>query len=130
MKRIYHHYTLWEDFRAGFYDNCSGEEKKDKINKAIELFSNPELTRDYMMMAIDEWSYSCEHNLSNESMNKIAYIGQAACCLYFGIPSTVTMESWSKVEKEHQDKANEIAKEVLNIWIERNKNIQLCLNII
>ena len=27
MKRIYHPYWLWEDYKAGFYNNCSGETK-------------------------------------------------------------------------------------------------------
>ena len=130
MKRIYHHYKLWEDYRAGFYDNCYGVEKQDKKDKAIELFSNPKLTKEFMNRVINEWVYSCEHNLSNESMNKIAYIGQSACCIYASIPATITMESWRDVPKEFQDKANDIAKEVINKWTNRNRNIQLCLNII
>jgi len=130
MKRIYHPYTLWEDFRRGFYDNCSGLDKKEKIEKVIEMFSSKELTREFMMLAIDEWKYSCEHNLTNGGMNKIAYLGQAACCLYSDVPSTITMESWSKLTPEVQEEANKIANEVLEIWIDRNKNIQLCLNII
>ena len=130
MKRIYHPYTLWEDIRRGFYDNCSGADKKEKIEKVIEMFSSPELTREFIMLDINKGSYSCEHELTNESMNKIAYLGQAACCLYSDIPSTVTMESWSKLTTEVQEEANKIANEVLEIWIDRNKNIQLCLNII
>ena len=49
-------------------------------------------------------------------MNKIAYIGQAACCLYAGVPSTITMEAWSKVPSEYRDIADSIAKEVLKEW--------------
>lgn len=128
--RIYHHYTLWEDYRDGFYNNVSGVLKKEMINKVIELFSNPALTKDFMMRVVKEWKYSCEHNLTNESMNKIAYIGQGACCLYAGVPSTVTMEAWSKVPKEHQLEADNIALSVIEYWENKNKKIQLCLNII
>ena len=35
MKRIYHPYWLWEDYKAGFYDNCSGELKKQLILKGL-----------------------------------------------------------------------------------------------
>lgn len=128
--RIYHPYNLWEDYKAGFYDNVSGDLKKEMINKVIEFFSNPNLTRSLMMEVVKNWKYSCEHNLTNESMNKIAYIGQAACCIYAGIPSTITMEAWSKVPKEHQLQADKIALDVLNYWKNQNKNTQLCLNII
>ena len=40
--------------------------------------SSEDLTRENMMRVISEWKYSCEHNLTNESLNRIAYIGQAA----------------------------------------------------
>lgn len=129
MKRIYHPYNLWEDYKAGFYDNVSGESKKQMIEKVVELFCDENLTKENMERVISEWKYSCEHNLTNESLNIIAYIGQGACCLYAGVPSTVTMEAWSKVPQEFQKKADSIAEKTLKKWISQNKKIQLCLNL-
>lgn len=129
MVRIYHPYWMWEDFKAGFYDNVSGERKKEMLNKVVELFSDPALTKEYMIKVIDEWVFSCQHNLSNESLNRIAYIGQGACCLYAKVPSTITMEAWSLVSKENQKQADKIAQDVLDIWINRNKKIELCLSL-
>jgi hypothetical protein len=129
MNRIYHHYLKWEDWRHGFYNACSGKEKEQKIKSVIEMFNNENTTKEFMNKVIQEWKYSCEHNLSNESMNRIAYIGQAACCLYDDVPSTATMEAWSLLNNEVQKRADEIALSVLNKWIIDNKNIQLCLNI-
>ena len=40
-KRIYHPYWKWEDYKAGFYENISGEHKKEMLLKCVELFSNP-----------------------------------------------------------------------------------------
>ena len=127
--RIYHPYWRWEDFKAGFYNNCSGEEKKILINKGIEMFNSEKLTLENMYRVINEWKYSCEHNFTNPSLNKIAYIGQGACCLYANIPSTATMEIWNMLEKKVQDRANNNAEKVLNHWIINNKMIQLCLNL-
>lgn len=129
MKRIYHPYWKWEDYKAGFYDNCSGERKAQLINKCIQMFNNEQLTIKYMNLVIENWVYSCQHNLTNESLNKIAYIGQAACCLYGGVPSTVTMEAWSMLDAKVQERANKEAEKVLNKWILDNKRIQLCLNL-
>lgn len=126
-KRIYHPYTRWEDYPAGFYDNCTGDAKKEKIEKVLEMFNSESLTKEYMNLVISEWTYSCEHNLTNNGMNKVAYLGQAACCLYYRIPSTVTMEAWSLLEKSVRDRSDKIAKEIINLW--ETKNIQLCLNI-
>jgi len=127
IKRIYHSWEKWEDYKCGFYDNVSGKNKPAMIGKVVELFSNPDLTRKYMDKAIKEWFFSCEHNLTNNGSNKIAYIGQAACCLYDGIPSTITMEAWSKVPKEFQIIADSIATEVLKDW--ENFHIQVLMQI-
>lgn len=129
MKRVYHPFWLWEDFKCGFYDNISGDKKKELSKKVVEMFNSPEKTKYYMMKVINEWKYSCEHNLTNDSLNKIAYLGQGACCLYAGIPNSITMESWSLLTKEVQNESDRIAKEVLTIWENKNKNIQLCLNL-
>jgi len=127
--RIYHPYWRWEDYKAGFYNHCSGEEKKILIKKGVEMFNSEKLTLINMYKVINEWKYSCEHNFTNPSLNKIAYIGQAACCIYAYIPSTITMELWNMLEKDIQNRANNNALEVLDTWINNNKKIQLCLNL-
>jgi hypothetical protein len=129
MERIYHPYWLWEDYKAGFYENISGEEKKQMILKVIEMFNSESLTKEFMNKVITEWKYSCEHNLTNESLNKIAYIGQGACCIYANVPNTITMEAWSLLDKEVQNRANKIAEKTIKNWINQNKHIQLCLKL-
>ena len=130
MKRIYHPYWVWEDYKSGFYDNCTGENKKAKKKLAIEMFESEELTRSYMRRVVEQWKFSCEHNLTNDSVNKIAYIGQGACCIYGGVPSTVTMEIWSTLDKKVRDRADDIAKSVLKYYFEEIKTNQLCLSFI
>jgi hypothetical protein len=127
--RIYHHYEMWEDWKNGFYNNCSGEERIIKKQSVLKMFNSEKLTLENMYRVINEWKFSCEHNLTNNSLNKIAYIGQAACCIYDKVPCDVTMECWSELTNEVQERANKNALEVLNKWIQNNKNIQLCLNI-
>ena len=128
-KQVFHPYDLWEDHKHGFYNNISGSNKMQMILDVVTLFSNPTETNLYMNRVVKEWKFSCEHNFTNPSMNRVAYLGQAACALYKGIPSTVTMECWSLLSKEVQDRSNKIAKEIIKEWIDNNKNIQLCLNI-
>jgi hypothetical protein len=127
--RIYHPFWKWEDYQNGFYDNCSGELKKEYINKIIEMFNSEKLTIENMNFVVDNWKFSCEHNLTNPSINQIAYIGQSACCVYCSAPSTVTMECWSMLTKEVQDRANKNAIDALKRFNNNNKIIQLCLNL-
>lgn len=116
MKQIYHSWDKWEDHKYGFYDNISGRNKKDMINKVIEMFSDPELTEICMRKVIKEWLFSCEHNLTNLSMNRIAYLGQAACCVFAGIPSSITMEAWGLVPEEKRNIADLIADKLIKEW--------------
>jgi hypothetical protein len=125
IERVHHHWEKWEDYKAGFYNNLSGKEKRGMIDKVVEMFSSKELTEKYMEKAINEWYYSCEQNLTNNGMNKIAYIGQAACCIYAGIPATITMEAWSSVPLEFQEIANGIAESKLIKWGEYHKTVLL-----
>lgn len=127
MQRIYHRYEYWEDYKAGFYNNISGVNKDLMISKVVELFSSSELTEVYMNKVIEKWKYSCEHNLTNLSLNRIAYLGQGACCIYAGVPSSITMEAWHLVSEENRNKANKIAEKIINNY---DKNLQLCLRFI
>jgi hypothetical protein len=130
ISQIWHPFDLWEDYKAGFYDNIGGKNKDELINKSVEMFSNNELTKTFMEKVTNEWVYSCEHNLSNMSINRIAYIGQAACCIYGGVPSTLTMQAWSLVSKSNRDIADKLAQEVINKWEQKQVNkLQLCLKL-
>jgi hypothetical protein len=119
-KQIFHPWHLWEDHKHGFYDNISGRDKKEMIEKVISMFSSPELTETYMRKIINEWQYSCEHNLTNMNMNRVAYLGQAACCVFAGVPCSVTMEAWNKVDKDKRDIADSIATKLIKEWEVKN----------
>ena len=127
MERIYHRYELWECFKAGFFRNVSGVEKKELQQKVIELFENSEQTEIYMNRVISEWVYSCEHNLTNISLNRVAWLGQSACCLYAKIPYSITMEMWRFVDEQKRNIACEIAERIIKKY--EQQNFQLCLKI-
>ena len=120
---------MWEDFKCGFYDNISGKNKDELILKVVEMFNDEQKTISNMNKVIVQWKYSCEHNLTNESLNKIAYIGQSACCIYANVPCTITMEAWSLLSDDVKKRSDKIAKQVLNKWVNNNKFIQLCLKL-
>jgi len=130
MERIYHRYEYWECFKEGFFRNVSGEERKKLSKKVIELFEDSNKTEIFMQKVIDNWIYSCEHNLTNISMNRVAWLGQSACCLYAKIPYSVTMENWRFVSKQKADKACEIAERLIKKYEETEKINQLCLKFI
>jgi len=128
QKQIFHHYEMWEDWKHGFYDNCSGEEANKKAQLVKEMFNSEALTRQYMTKVINEWIYSCEHNFTNNSMNKIAYLGQAACCLYGGVPNLITMNTWKYLDQEVRLRSDDIASQIILKWIQKKKSENILLS--
>lgn len=127
MTRIYHRYEHWECWRAGFFWNESGKSKGELKGEVIAFFSDARLVKKYMKLVIDSWPFSTQHNLTNESMNRVAWLGQAAACIYCKCPSTITMESWRDIPEHHRNEADRIAESIINDY--ERKSIQLCLKL-
>lgn len=127
--RIYHPWYLWEDYGYDFYNNMSGKDKQLKKESVLYMFNDSEKTKECMFFVVDNWKHSMEHNLSNPSINKIAYIGQCACAYFDRVPSSVTAEAWWELSQETRDLADNIAQSAIDRWFNNNKKIQLCLNL-
>lgn len=119
--RILHTYDKWECYKNGFYSNTPpvnfSEEDCEKIY--AEFLSNIELFEAILDKVINEWKYSCEHYLTNDSMNRIAWLGQAALCYHHKIPSKYR-SGYSLLSKEQQLLADKSALKYLNIWLLKN----------
>lgn len=125
MRRIFHPYHLWEDYKHGFYGGLDYDNKN-----AVEMCANllKDLNRFEHALAriVIEWPYSCQHNLTNEGMNRIAYLGQAAFALLYNIPNNVSMGAYSTLTLEEQQKADAMAQKYLDLWqsqYERSLNV-------
>lgn len=120
-KRIFHTFDKWECQKAGFYESKppKGMSKEEAENTYVTLLSNTELFESVLQKVIDGWEFSCEHYLSNENMNRIAWLGQASLCFEYGIPSCFRT-GYNLLTEEQQKAADESALKYLNIWLERN----------
>ena len=116
MKRIYHPYWLWEDFQHGMYRVPKQLEIPKLLTKAIEFTEDFKLYGSFMSRVANEWKHSCEHNLTNKSLNRKAWIGHAACALAFRCPEKVVCSAWWSLTKEQRLNANNIAKKVIEEW--------------
>lgn len=119
MKRVYHRYERWEDYKAGMWKSLYGEERKNMLKRAIDFTGNHKLYGEWMMKVIDNWGISCEHNFTCEALNKQAWVGHAACCMAIGCPEDITREAWGYLTKEQQDLANLEADKAILEWFTR-----------
>lgn len=118
IKRIYHPYYKWEET----YSNMWGSVKnKDAyLQVAIDFTGNAKLYGSHMKRVQEEWKISCEHNLSNKTQNRKAWIGHAACALAFGCPEQITREAWAYLSEGQQKEANDVADIAISLWEKRH----------
>jgi len=127
VNRIYHTWDKWECYSAGFYDEKPKNREQTKEQLELEyadFLSNDDRFKAALRGVLTHWKKSCEHYLSNENMNRIAWLGQAAACYALGIPSCYR-GGFNLLTEKQQERANEIALNALNKWLERQGEKQL-----
>lgn len=127
--RTFHTFDKWECFKYGFYathhkDGWSKEQCEDAYKK---LLSDEKRFSKVLGKIIKEWKHSCEHYLTNKSMNRIAWLGQAAACYSDSIPSCYR-NGFNLLTPKQQEKANQIALDYLNKWLKKNDYKQVSMD--
>ena len=126
--RIFHTYDKWECQKAGFYNSKKqGWDNEQCENEYVRILGNSELFDEILNKVTSEWIYSCEHYLTNRSMNRIAWLGQAAVCYESGVPS-IYSGAWNRLTPQEQEAANSVALKHLNAWLDRNGLSEIDLN--
>ena len=113
--QLFYSYTQWEDYKYGMYEEDS-KDRKNRVQRAVLMLSDEYMCTLFMKKVREEWIIACKQNFTNAQMNKIAWLGQASCCLYAGIHEDETREAWSLLTQEQRDKANEIASNCIKEW--------------
>jgi hypothetical protein len=118
MNRVFHTWDKWECYPAGFYE--------DKPLYGLTVEQGEELYREFLSdltlfaAALDgittNWRNSCEHYLTNERMNRIAWLGQAAMAYALRIPSCCR-GGYNRLTDDQKLAADALALEYLNRWL-------------
>lgn len=119
--RVFHEWQDWECYPAGFY---SDKPPKDMTAEQCEhayrdFLSNLELFGSEMRKMLKDWKNSSEHYLTNDRMNRIAWIGQASMCYYSGVPSRFC-GGYNLLTDEQKEAADRLALDGLNEWLAAN----------
>lgn len=116
MTQKFYHYTSWEDFQNGMYDEVK-EGRQERVKCAVALLTNLEKLYEQMRRVTKEWKYATEQNLTNSNINHQAFLGQTACNIYAGIKEDETREAWGHLTNEQRYKANKVADRVYAEWL-------------
>lgn len=115
--RIYHTWDKWECFKAGFYAERPKDMTQDEgEEKYREFLSDPARFEQALINVTTHWRHSCEHYLTNDRMNRIAWLGQASVAEAMGIPS-VCRGGYHRLTEEQKRIADELALRYLNEWL-------------
>jgi len=117
MKKIWHPYWKWECFKAGFYSSFSdiGMTKEVAEDQYRDFLSDISLFEETLQLVISEWRYSCEHFLTDQSRNKVAWLGQASITYISGIPGEARA-GYKLLTLAQQKEADKKAGEYLKKW--------------
>jgi hypothetical protein len=94
----------------------SSKDRDSYLKVAIEFTGNHKLYGNHMKNVIREWKHSCEHNLSNTTQNRRAWIGHAACAFAFACPEDIVREAWKHLTEQQQFDANRMADIAILEW--------------
>jgi hypothetical protein len=120
IKRIWHPWHTWECFPSNFFGHLpSNQKKKDAEKLYAEYLSDLPKFESTLKKVTTEWTHSCEHNLTNESMNRIAWLGQACLAYEFKLPSGMRA-GFNILSQSEQAAANLLAEKYLNKWLSDN----------
>jgi hypothetical protein len=120
MRQKYHHYKEWEDYKAGMWRKVPASEEARFLDEAIRFTGEAVEYGAAMLRVAKEWPIACEHNLTDTSQNRRAWIGHAAACIAINCPEYLTRQAWGYLSQKQQDEANAAADKAI-AWWEFNK---------
>jgi hypothetical protein len=119
MKKIWHPYWKWEEWQNGMWRKVSKDEERRMLPLAVSFTGDHELYGQYMKRVTQEWTISCEHNLTDSSLNRLAWVGHAAVCFWNGTPEYITRLAWGKLTDLQRQLADEAAELAVISWIKK-----------
>jgi len=116
MKKIFHTYDKWEDYKNGLFSTKEKDDDDLVVELCGKLLSDQKLFKSAIERMTKSWPYSTEENLSDTGINRRAWLGQASCCYEFGARDSVTKLAWNKLDQKTQDEANQTATDFIKKW--------------
>lgn len=117
--RIFHTWEKWECFKFGFYEERPPSDMTQDQGEELyrEFLSDLSRFEASLKVITSEWTNSCEHYLTNERMNRIAWLGQASVAHALRIPSACR-GGYNRLTEDQQKAADRMALKYLNFWLE------------
>lgn len=108
-----HPWWRWECYENGFYAPAEGDWARQAY-KDFHLSEN--LFFEVMCEAAKDWVFSFENFLSNQEINRVAWLGQVSACYHLGI-SSYNRGAYNELPREIRHRQNLLAQDFLKEWL-------------
>lgn len=113
MRRIWHPWTAWEC--VGMYTHDSPLNADESKAAYAQFLADLPRFSGALDRVLREWPISCQHFLTNQEINRIAWLGQASMFIATGVPAHFRA-GFKLLSLPQQRAANATAAEALNRW--------------
>lgn len=116
LNQVFVSYWKWECYKSGMWSKGGSPPDHEKIMNAVNFMKN---SKDYghsMREVSKRWKNSMLNFLTNNSINKNAYIGHCAVFYKLGITENVTRLAWKKLTEKEMYLANQEAEKTIKEW--------------
>ncbi len=121
LMRVYKPYWKWEDYQNGMWRKVSPQEEKKFLDWAIVFTSDHKKYGKAMSHVIELWTETMLHNLTNQSINRRAFLGHCACCYESGCPEYIVRRAWKELTEQQRVLADNEAEIRIDNWINEYK---------
>ncbi len=116
IDQFFCHYERLEEYTSGMWRRVSGAEMVEGKSKARHFMMDTEAFSSAMLEVCEGWPNSCKVNFTDNSINPISWLGQAALCYKLNLPESVTRAAWVELPFDVQERANAYAKAHIKKW--------------
>jgi hypothetical protein len=102
------------------YENGHNEEI---VKQCYEILTSNNL-KESMYDTTITYKIATKVNFTNRMFNPVSWLGQATCNRLINATAQEVCQAWLTMTKEQQDKANNIAKKVIEEWRQNYENLQ------
>lgn len=112
IKQIYIPCWEWEDWINGMW--AKGDESR--LQEAIEFTGDHVKYGQAMKEVIIAWPRTMLNSLTNNSINKRAFLGHCAVSYKTGIQESITRMAWKELTDQQRYDADKVARETIDEW--------------
>lgn len=117
MKKIKRQYIHCEQLEeAPMWGSLPPKNHALYAERACNLFAEIDCFELACRRVLEEWPNSAMQNLSARALNRLAWLGQAACYIETGSVEYTTRMGWRMLDFEERAYANNTAQKVIEWW--------------